>query len=382
MQRKESTIQADINKAFFRRRLLAWFARHKRDLPWRREPRDPYHVWLSEIMLQQTQVATVIPYYERWLVRFPTLVALAQARLDDVLKMWEGLGYYSRAHNLHRAARVVVNELGGRVPSVVDELLKLPGIGRYTAGAIASLAYQQRAPILDGNVTRVLSRVYALVGDVKSPAMVKELWRLSEALLPARRVGEFNEAMMELGAMICTPRSPNCSACPLNTLCIAYAKGTPEAYPAKSARHARPHKDVATAVIVDNTDHYLIAQRLAHGLLGSLWEFPGGEVTLSSSNGISAQLADILLAQTGLRLDIQDSQFIGQVRHGFTHFELTRHVALVSVPARQPKLHKGEQYQGLRWVSRKGLQELALARSDHKILQLTFSEAARSPRLL
>src|SRR6185369_3543428 len=204
----------------FSRKLLAWYGRHKRALPWR-DVGDPYRTWISEIMLQQTQVDTVIPYYQRWLERFPTVQALAESPLNDVLALWEGLGYYSRARNLHRAAQQVAAERGGALPQTVDELLALPGIGRYTAGAIASIAFGVDAPVLDGNVKRVLARVFDIQTDVKSPAGARELWALAASLVPSGRAGDYNQALMDLGATLCTPRAPACDICPVRELCAA-----------------------------------------------------------------------------------------------------------------------------------------------------------------
>ena len=307
-------------KANIQRRMLDWFATHKRDLPWRQEPRDPYHVWLAEIMLQQTQVTTVIPYYHRWLDRFPTLEALAEAPLDDVLKLWEGLGYYSRARNLHRAAQEVMRDHGGHIPDTVDGLRQLPGIGPYTAGAIASLAFQRDAPILDGNVARVLSRLFAIESDVKSPETIAALWSLSESLLPKGHAGEFNEALMDHGATICTPRIPRCPICPIRQYCVAHAQGTPEAFPVKAARKTVPRKDVGTAVIVDPDGYLLMAQRPTQGLLGGLWEFPGGEIILPAGQPdaleiASQQLQSIIHDKLGLHVRIAASDFIGTVIH-------------------------------------------------------------------
>ncbi len=220
----------------FAARLLAWYAKHKRDLPWRRDTHDPYRVWISEIMLQQTQVATVIPYYKRFLARFPNVRALANAKLDDVLKAWEGAGYYARARNLHLAAREIVARFGGQLPSTVDELLTLPGIGRYTAGAIASIAFKRDAPVVDGNVTRVLCRCFNIQHDPKSAATQKELWHLAEILLPRGCAADFNQGLMELGATICTPRNPQCNVCPINRACVARRLGRQDKLPAKSQK--------------------------------------------------------------------------------------------------------------------------------------------------
>ena len=219
--------------------LLRWYRHHRADLPWRRDP-SPYHIWLSEIMLQQTRVETVIPYYQRFLAAFPAVTDLAAAPLDAVLKQWEGLGYYSRVRNLHRAARKVVAEYDGALPSRAEELLKLPGIGRYTAGAIASIAFDQRAPVLDGNVIRVITRLLDLPDDISQGATRAKLWRIAAEWLPVKGAGEYNQALMELGQKVCRPKNPRCADCPLRDGCRAFAAGN-HASGASCARETRAH---------------------------------------------------------------------------------------------------------------------------------------------
>jgi A/G-specific adenine glycosylase len=218
-----------------RRRLLDWYGRSRRDLPWRRV-RDPYAIWVSEVMLQQTRVATVIPYYERFLARFPTLTALARAEESEVLAAWQGLGYYRRARALHRGARAVAADHGGSLPRDLEGLRAIPGIGPYTAGAIASIAFDTPAPVVDGNVTRVLCRLYALGGDPAKNPLRAELWRRAAQLVPAARASDFNQALMELGATVCTPRAPRCDECPLRRACLARSHGSAEALPEKKRR--------------------------------------------------------------------------------------------------------------------------------------------------
>src|SRR5215212_5496516 len=213
--------------------LLNWYDAHAADLPFRRT-HDPYRIWLSEIMLQQTQVTTVIPYFERFLARFPTVESLAAAPLDDVLKLWEGLGYYSRARNLHRAAQHIVTDHGAHFPTTAIELQALPGIGRYTAGAIASIAYNEPVAVLDGNVMRVLTRLYDIADDIAAPATQKRLWTLAESLVPPDHPGNFNQAMMELGRTICKPRQPLCAACPVSAHCLAFQRGVQSERPVKA----------------------------------------------------------------------------------------------------------------------------------------------------
>ena len=235
----------------FAARLLTWMEQARRDLPWRRN-RTPYAVWISEVMLQQTQVATVSPYFERWLNRFPDIAALAAAPLDDVLKQWEGLGYYARARNLQRAAQVMVERHEGQVPGDRAALLALPGIGRYSAGAILSIAFGQAEPILDGNVRRVLCRLADIAGDPREPKVAERLWQISAEMVlaaPPGRAGEFNEALIELGALICTPDAPECPRCPVQTYCLAYRRGTTALRPAKRQKATTPYFDVVAAVV-------------------------------------------------------------------------------------------------------------------------------------
>jgi A/G-specific adenine glycosylase len=299
--------------------LLAWYDAHAAELPWR-ENHDPYRVWLSEIMLQQTQVETVKPYFARFLAAFPTVEALAAAPLDSVLKLWEGLGYYSRARNLHRAAQIVAGELGGQFPQTADALQALPGIGRYTAGAIASIAFGECAPVLDGNVIRVFSRLADLDEDVTQPATKAKLWRLAEDWLPDARPGDYNQALMELGRVVCRPR-PLCKACPIQRHCLAYERGTQDARPVKKRKAATPHYDVTAGMIWNDAGELLIAQRPLDGLLGGLWEFPGGKQEPGET--LEACLKRELREE--LAIEVEVGEVFAVVQHGFTHFKITLH---------------------------------------------------------
>ena len=341
--------------------LLAWYARAKRDLPWR-AVNDPYAIWVSEIMLQQTQVETVRPYYARWLAAFPTLAALAAAPQAAVLALWEGLGYYSRARNLHRAAQQVVAEHGGALPRTVAGLRALPGIGRYTAGAIASMAFGVDAAVLDGNVKRVLARVFDLTVDVKSPAGEKELWALAEGLVPPGQAGDYNQALMDLGATICLPRAPLCLLCPLREQCAAFAHGTQHVRPVLPARRKQPERHQAAGVIRKGKQ-VLLVQRPAEGLLGGLWAFPAVDVdAAASAEAQAAVLSEGLRADYGLTVTLGETP--GRVlRHTFTHFRLVLH--LYEGRWRAGRLAAGATAR--RWVAVSALGDYAMGKTDRRM---------------
>jgi A/G-specific adenine glycosylase len=359
--RKGQGIISDMSEyVALHKALIAWFSEHQADLPWR-HTRDPYTVWLSEIMLQQTQVAAVIGYYERFVARFPSVEALANASLDEVLKSWEGLGYYSRARNLHRTAKIVAAEHGGKFPDTVEGLIKLPGIGRYTAGAIASLAFGVDAPLLDGNVIRVLSRLFNIEEDVTQPETLRKLWALAEEILPSGQAALWNEGLMELGRVICTPRSPDCLRCPMNEHCQAYKLGVQEQRPVKTPKAKTPHYDVTAGVIRRADGKILIAQRPVDKMLGGLWEFPGGKRHEGES------LPDCLRREIDeeLRIEIAVGHQIATVRHGYTHFSIT----LYAFECR----HIGGEPQAIgcaafAWVSEDQLDAYAFPVTDRKII--------------
>ena len=303
-----------------RRALLAWYRRERRDLPWRRT-RDPWAIWVSEVMLQQTRVETVIPYYERFMERFPTPAALADADADELMQRWAGLGYYSRARNLKAAAGQVVREHGGRVPDELAALRALPGVGRYTAGALASIAFDRPAPVVDGNVARVLARLFALELDVASPAGQRRLWAEAEALAQGPAPGELNQALMELGALVCTPRAPRCPSCPLRSRCRALGTGRVEALPLKAPK-ASPRAVESVAALLLRGPRALAVRRPPSGLLGGLWELPGGE--LAAGEAALGGLERALRERVGLApLRVER---LGEVTHGFTHRTLRLHV--------------------------------------------------------
>ena len=299
------------------RRLLAWFARRRRDLPWRRD-RDPYRIWVSEVMLQQTQAATVVPYFERFLDKFPTLAALAAADEQDVLRLWEGLGYYRRARDLLQTARLLTAAHGGRFPDDSDALDGLPGLGRYTRNAVLSQAFDRRLPILEANSRRVLARLFGRTGDPSRGPEQRWLWAAAEALLPTRRAGDFNQALMELGALVCTPAAPRCPDCPLAADCVARRLGRQESIPTRTPP-PEPVSVREAAVVVRRGEEVLLLQRPPEGRWASLWEFPHGPLAAGESADEAA--ARLLPELTGLRARLGPE--LVTLRHGVTRFRIT-----------------------------------------------------------
>jgi A/G-specific adenine glycosylase len=339
--------------------LIAWYQDQARELPWRNNS-NPYAIWVSEIMLQQTRVDTVIPYYQRWMQRFPEVVDLAEASLHEVLVMWEGLGYYQRGRNLHRAASIILTEYGGELPHDLNNLKKLPGIGEYTAGAIASIAFGMDIPVLDGNIRRVLARIYNITEPVKSPQVENRLLDLAMADLPKRRAGVYNQALMDLGALICTPRNPSCQSCPINHLCRAYQLGIQAQLPIKLPKLKIPHRN-ATAAIIFRDDQVLITQRPNKGLLGGLWEFPGGKQL--PKEDMKSCLYREIHEEIGIEIAIGD--LIGIYQHAYTHYRVTLHAYcchIVSIEKPQPL-----RVQDLRWVNISKLDEYPMGKLDRSI---------------
>ncbi len=334
-------------------RLLRWFEKNERDLPWRKT-RDPYAIWVSEIMLQQTQVDTVIPYYQRFLKSFPTVYHLAKENLSKVLKAWEGLGYYSRARNLHKTSKMILRQFGGNIPDNLKDLLSLPGIGRSTAGAILSFAHNKEAPILDGNVKRVFSRLFAVSGS--KGKVEKVLWEISESLVPKGYSNPFNQALMDLGSMICTPKDPQCPRCPLRDLCQGRASGTPESYPPRAFKKSIPHITAISAVI--EKDHrFLLNRRPPRGLLGGLWEFPNWPV--AGEKDLKQYLMEKIKGEMGIR--VRSQRTMGLFKQTFSHFKLSLHVYHCRAINTE---NKG------RWIPIQDLPYVAMPRIHRRIAQI------------
>lgn len=352
---------APSTRAAIRKTLLAWYDADKRDTPWRRR-RDAYSVWLSEIILQQTRVDQGTPYYERFIAAFPTVESLAEAPEDRVLKLWEGLGYYSRARNLHKAAKRVAVEHGGRFPETAEALATLPGVGPYTAGAIASIAFGEQAPLVDGNVARVLARLFDLDAPPEDAAMKRALWNLAGALVPADRPGDFNQALMEFGARVCTPRSPGCAACPLARRCLAKRNGTVAERPVRKEKSATPRHEMAGAAIrVDGA--YLILRRKPDGLLGGLWEFP----SVRMESGESHEDAVRRIGGEVLGVRLKPGGVIATVGHAYSHFRITLTLYGARILRGEPKplVHDA-----LAWTPKEGFEAYAFPKANHKFLGL------------
>jgi A/G-specific adenine glycosylase len=357
-------------KRQFRGKLLAWYDRHARDLAWRRSP-DPYRVWVSEIMLQQTQVATVSDYFPRFVATFPTIASLARAPEEKVLRLWEGLGYYRRARQLHRAAKVIVAEHGGRFPSEVEAVRALPGIGRYTAGAILSIAFDQRQPILEANTVRLLSRLMAYRGDPRSKSGEILLWQLAEELLPRSGSSRFNQALMELGSLVCTPRSPACESCPVRSLCPTHRQGLQEVIPRVRSK-PRTEQVREVLLVVRNGDRILLRRRRADERWAGFWDFP--RFAIESNNGtVADEVIGRLAAETGVTAQI--GQTLTTIKHGVTRFRITldcRWADCLSKPRRLPP--------AIRWLRPSQLIDYPLSMTGRRVARLLL--AAKQPRPL
>jgi A/G-specific adenine glycosylase len=350
----------------FRQRLATWFAGAARDLPWRNSS-DPYRTWVSEVLLQQTRVDQAIPYFERFLSAYPTVEDLAGADLDGVLLNWEGLGYYSRARNLHAAAGQVVRDHGGVVPSTYEALRGLPGIGDYTASAIGSLSFGLREAVLDGNVIRVLSRYDAVEDDVGRSAVRRRLRERAQELLDPDRPGLHNEALMEMGATVCVPRNPSCGSCPVALGCEATRRGRPHNFPVKRPKARPPTVDVAIGVISRPDGRVLIQRRPPEGLLGGLWEFPGGKCR----DGEAPEVACVREVREEVGIEVVVAESITMIRHAYSHFRIRMFAYSCRWIAGEAQSHRGEPFL---WVPPGELKQFAFPRANRRLIDQLASE--------
>ncbi|NER78531.1 MAG: A/G-specific adenine glycosylase [Leptolyngbya sp. SIO1D8] len=338
--------------------LLGWYQQQGRDLPWR-QTRDPYAIWISEIMLQQTQVKTVIPYYQRWLQQFPTVIELANADQQTVLKAWEGLGYYARARNLHRAAQIIAAQSDKQFPQTFEAIVALPGIGRTTAGGILSAAFNQQMPILDGNVKRILARLIALQHPPNKA--LGQLWFLSETLLPSDNPRDFNQALMDLGATICTRYRPACSSCPWQFACQAYNQNVQLEIPMTETRAPLPHKNIGVAVIWNEQREILIDRRPQKGLLGGLWEFPGGKI----EPGETVEDCIRREIQEELAIEVAVEDHLITINHTYTHFKVTLNVFNCRYVSGEPQPLECDE---IRWVTVAELEQFPFPKANTQII--------------
>lgn len=350
-----------MNKSEFQYRLLTWYDQNKREMPWR-DSEDPYKIWISEIMLQQTRVDQATPYYERFIARFPTVYDLADADQQEVLKVWEGLGYYSRARNLHAAANMVVDEFDGKVPDTWKEINKLKGVGPYTASAVLSIAFQKKHAVVDGNVIRVLSRFYGIEEDVRSTKTKNTIQSYADELISEERPGDFNQALMEFGATVCTPANPDCEECVLQSDCVASKTLKTDEIPYKSSKKKRPHHQIGVGIILNEDDEVLIALRPEDAMLGGLWEFPGGK-----------QKPDETIEETvrrelkeELEIDISVRKAFMKLEHAYSHFKITLHAFLCEL---EDGIPVPKESQEVRWVSIDELVDFPFPKANRRLTE-------------
>ena len=351
-------------KTGFSELILSWYKKNSRSLPWRTD-KDPYRIWLSEVMLQQTKVSTVIPYYKKWLERFPRIQDVANADIDDVIKEWEGLGYYSRSRNFFNACKIVVNDHRGIIPSDWATFRSLPGVGDYTAAAVLSIVFNHCYPVIDGNVRRVMARLLSYDKNVKKSFV--EFRVELEKLIDRNRPGDFNQAMMELGSLVCKKSKPECSACPINQFCKSYNNGTVDQFPIINKKKTRPHNTVVAGIIWQK-ENFFIQKRPYNGLLGGLWEFPGGKV--KKGEKLHEALIREIHEETGLSVFVEKK--VGSIDHEYSHFSITLHLfnCRLSNNIQKRKLSKSQ-----RWISPKTYSQYPFPKANHKLFSILESQS-------
>lgn len=348
-----------MNRTEFRKRLLSWYDANKRQLPWR-DVDDPYLVWISEIMLQQTQVDTVKPYFTRFVDRFPTIFDLAKASQEEVMMIWEGLGYYSRARHMHATAKNVVENFDGKIPDNWDDIIELKGVGPYTASAVLSMAYQKPHAVVDGNVIRVLSRWLGIEDDVKRTATKNSIQGWADELLAPARPGDFNQALMELGALICTPANPDCEKCPLSAKCTARKQVKTDVIPYKAPSKKAPHHHIGVGIIINKKDEVLIALRPEDGMLGGLWEFPGGK----QEKGESIEETTIRELKEELGVDTEIIQPFMNLKHAYSHLKITLHASICKIVGGNPKPKASQKIQ---WIKIPRLNDVPFPKANRQL---------------
>ncbi len=344
----------------FRNALLKWFEKHKREMPWRGID-DPYKIWVSEVMLQQTQVKKVVAYYERFIKKFPDVQHLAEAPLQDVLKVWEGLGYYARARNLHKAAQIIIQEYAGKIPNDYATFRKLPGIGDYSAAAVHSIAFNEPYAAVDGNIKRVLARLLLIDAPINDTSSAKLFQQKADTLLDKNEPGQFNQAMMELGATVCRPQSPTCLVCPVNLFCGAFQTSRQDEFPIRLKREKVPEHHMIAGVIYKGSE-VLIVQRPLEGLLGGLWEFPNDQIAENET----AEQACIRLTADVVNLSVRNLKYLTRVKHAFTHFKIVVDVFECDYQSGEVVLNEPID---AKWVKLNELKDYPLPRTTHKILE-------------
>lgn len=363
MRRKTQAV-SPTKDVSIREKLIQWFRYAQRDLPWRRSY-DAYGVWISEIMLQQTQVRTVLPYFERWMRRFPDIRSVAEASEEEILKLWEGLGYYSRARSIHKTAQLLMRDHLGELPRDHSALLKLPGIGRYTAGAIMSVAFNEDYPLVDGNVERVLTRIFDIDTPPGEAATKRAVWQIAERLMVSGQARQFNQAMMELGALVCLPKKPLCPECPIQGECASLQAGTTARRPVPAQRRSPTPIEVAVGILVREDGRILIQKRSPDGLMPHLWEFPGGKLQ-SDERPDEALIREL---QEELELRIHRLERIATFRHSYTSFRVTLHAFFceLAYPEQEPIAHAAV---AVRWVTLANLRNYAFPAANKKLIRM------------
>jgi A/G-specific adenine glycosylase len=345
----------------FSNALLDWYHPNKRDMPWRHTD-DPYRIWISEIMLQQTRVDTVIPYYYRFLEAFPTVYDLAKAEQQEVLKCWEGLGYYSRGRNLHQAAKTITESFDGTLPSTCKELTSLKGIGPYTASAILSIAFGKKYAVVDGNVLRVITRYFGIHDDIRKSGTKKQVQKYVDDLIPDDCPGDFNQAIMELGAIVCTPQNPRCDVCPVSKNCAAFNRVETDQIPYKSPAKKIPHHQIAVGLILNGSNELLIALRPNDRMLGGLWEFPGGKKEKNET--LKETVARELKEELGV--EVQVFQKFRDLKHAYSHFRITLHAYWCRISEGIPAPKSSQK---LKWISLGQISELPFPKANKTLIE-------------